>query len=218
MKKRLIIGLTLFLILTTYRSQNLFLDFKFNIEKIIVENSSIYNEMDIKKGLISIYNKNLLFLDKESIKKILAKKSFIQSYEVKKIYPNKLKIKIYEKKPIAILQSKKKKFYFTDNNDFVVFQDLENYKDLPIVFGKRKNFKILFKALNEINFSIDQIKKFYFFESNRWDLLTYQNKLIKLPNKDYLLSLKNYLILKNDKNFDKYKIFDYRIKDQLILK
>ena len=218
MKKRLIIGLTLFLILTTYRSQNLFLDFKFNIEKIIIENSSIYNEMDIKKGLISIYNKNLLFLDKESIKKILATKSFIQSYEVKKIYPNKLKIKIYEKKPIAILQSKKKKFYFTDNNDFVAFQDLENYKDLPIVFGKRKNFKILFKALNEINFSIDQIKKFYFFESNRWDLLTYQNKLIKLPNKDYLLSLKNYLILKNDKNFDKYKIFDYRIKDQLILK
>ena len=75
MKKRLIIGLTLFLILTTYRSQNLFLDIKFNVEEIIIENSFIYNKKDIKKDLISIYNTNLLFLDTQLIQKILVKKN-----------------------------------------------------------------------------------------------------------------------------------------------
>ena len=41
--------------------------------------------------------------------------------------------------------------------------------------------------------------------------------IIKLPIKDYLFSIENYMDLKNEDNFNKYKIFDYRIKDQLIL-
>ena len=70
----------------------------------------------------------------------------------------------------------------------------------------------------KINFPIDQIKSFYFFEANRWDLLTRKNKLIKLPVDNYLESLKNFNTLEELDKFDKYKIFDYRIKDQLILK
>ena len=42
--------------------------------------------------------------------------------------------------------------------------------------------------------------------------------IIKLPVKDYKESLKNFLSIKNQDKFKKYKIFDYRIKDQLILK
>ena len=119
---------------------------------------------------------------------------------------------------MAVLQNKKRKFYFTDNKDFVNFNDLGGYEDLPIVFGKKKNFKIFYSELNKINFSIDRIKKFYLYESDRWDLYTRQDKIIKLPIKDYHISLKNYLNLRTDKNFDKYQIFDYRIKNQLILK
>ena len=40
----------------------------------------------------------------------------------------------------------------------------------------------------------------------------------KLPIKDYILSLENFSNLSGKNNFDKYQIFDYRIKDQLILK
>jgi hypothetical protein len=61
------------------------------------------------------------------------------------------------------------------------------------------------------------IKSFYFFESGRWDLLMYDDKMIKLPIKDYLVSLKNYMESRNNNNFNNYRIFDYRIKDQLIL-
>ena len=37
------------------------------------------------------------------------------------------------------------------------------------------------------------------------------------PIENYLFSLKNFMISKNKSNFDNYKIFDYRIKNQLIL-
>ena len=43
------------------------------------------------------------------------------------------------------------------------------------------------------------------------------DKVIKLPINDYLTSLKNFMELKKNKNLKNYKIFDYRIKDQLIL-
>ena len=45
-----------------------------------------------------------------------------------------------------------------------------------------------------------------------------KNQLIKLPTNDYLKSLENFLVLKDQVNFDKYRTFDYRISDQLILK
>ena len=45
----------------------------------------------------------------------------------------------------------------------------------------------------------------------------YDGKLVKLPIKDYLSSLKNFMLSQADSNFNNYKIFDYRIKDQLIL-
>ncbi len=43
-------------------------------------------------------------------------------------------------------------------------------------------------------------------------------KIIKLPTKNFNESVKNFLRLESEINFEKYKIFDYRIKDQLILK
>ena len=65
---------------------------------------------------------------------------------------------------------------------------------------------------------MSHVKKFIYYESDRWDLQTINKKTVKLPSKNYLESIKNYLNLKNDKNFENYKVFDYRIKNQLILK
>ena len=81
-----------------------------------------------------------------------------------------------------------------------------------------KNFSIIYENLKEINFPLDNIQKFYLFETKRWDLLTQDNQLIKLPTNNYVKSLKNFMDLKDQDNFTKYKIFDYRINDQLILK
>ena len=218
MKKQLIIAIALLVLLTSYKSQNFFFDLKFNIEEIVLENNFILKEDVIKKDLVYLYDKNLFFLNVNDIKKLLLKHNFIQSFEIKKIYPNRLKIKIFEKKPVAILQQKKDKFYFTKNGDLINYIDLEEYKNLPIVLGGKKKFKFFYNELKKINFPVNLVKQFYFFETGRWDLLTYKNQIIKLPIENYILSLENFISIESEDNFDKYQIFDYRIKDQLILK
>ena len=45
-----------------------------------------------------------------------------------------------------------------------------------------------------------------------------RKKVIKLPSDNYLDKLERYLDIKDKNNFKKYKTFDFRIKDQLILK
>ena len=95
---------------------------------------------------------------------------------------------------------------------------LENYNNLPTVFGNKENFNRFYNELKLIKFPIEQIKKFYSFESKRWDLLTNKDQTIKLPTKNYIKSLENFMNLKKKNNFDKYKVFDYRINNQLILK
>ena len=165
-----------------------------------------------------MYNTNIFFLNTFKIQKKLKEIDFIESFELKKIYPNKIKIKIFEKKPIAVLQVRKKKFYISEKMDLIEYIKLDIYKDLPIVFGNQDQFKFLYTNLKKINFPLDLIKKYYLYESKRWDLETEEKKIIKLPTENYIKSLENFLNLSQDNNFEKYEIFDYRINNQLILK
>jgi len=218
MKKSLFFLLILFILLTTYIPNfNFNQNFNLNIKKIIVENNIILNSDEIKKKFSFLYKKNLFLLKKVDVENSLQTKTFIESISVKKIYPNKLKLIIFEKKPIAILQKKKKKFYISDKGDLILFRDIGVYRNLPIIYGNKEAFNLFYQDLKNVNFPIKTIKSFYLFESGRWDLLIRNDKVIKLPVKDYLFSLKSFIELRNNNNFDNYKIFDYRIKDQLIL-
>ena len=219
MKKRLIIGLLLLFLFSTY-------NIKFNktffsnlqIKSITIENNKIIKEEEIKEKLSFLYETNFFSLRIKDIEKKLKEIQFIESYQIKKIYPNNLRIKIIEKKPIAIIQRMKQKKYFTDRGDLIDFRDIKKFKDLPIVFGDEKSFLAFYSNLKNINFPFKEIEKFYLFKSGRWDLLTLKNQLIKLPVNDYNKSLLNFISLKDQAIFEKYKIFDYRIKNQLILK
>ena len=219
MKKRLIIGLLLLFLLSTY-------NIKFNktffsnlqIKKITIENNKIIKDKEIKEKLSFLYETNFFFLRTKKIEKKLREIQFIESYQIKKIYPNNLIIKINEKKPIAIIQKSKQKNYFTARGELIDFRKIKKFEDLPTVFGDEKSFSTFYMNLKNINFPFKEIKTFYLFESKRWDLLTLKNQLIKLPINNYNKSLLNFISLKDQTNFEKYKIFDYRIKDQLILK
>jgi cell division protein FtsQ len=218
MKKKRVIAILLFILLTTINPHQEISFNKFNLKKIEIENNSLLDEKEIKKLLVSINNKNLIFLKFKEIENALMKNNFIEGFNIKKKYPNTLKIKIFEKKPIAILINKKKKFYLSEKIDLIKFRNLQNYDDLPYVFGNENNFKIFYENLKEINFPLSIIKKYTFFESNRWDIETVDEKLIKLPTNNYSNSLENYLKMRKKNNFSKYKIFDYRINNQIILK
>ena len=219
MKKRFFIALFLLIILSTY---NFTLNPNFipnlNIKKIIVKNNEIINDDEIRKKLSFLYETNILFSDFDTIEKKIKEIDFIESFKIKKVYPNEIQITIREKKPIAIIQNKKKKKYFTSTGDLIDFIDLKRFENLPLVYGDKESFTGFHNNLKSLNFPITKIKKFYLFESKRWDLLTTKNQLIKLPIENYDKSLVNFMRLKDKINFTEYKIFDYRIKDQLILK
>ena len=218
MKKRVIIAISLLLLLTTITSQQKIIITKLKLKQINIENNILVAEDELKKLLAPIYERKLIFLSYIEIERILMQNSFIESFEIKKIYPNTLKIRIFEKKPIAILVDKKKKYLLSDKIDLIDYQILKINKNLPMVVGKQKDFKILYSNLKNIDFPFDMISKYILFDSGRWDLVTKNKKIIKLPTKRYNRSLKNYVNNNNKRSFKNYKVFDYRIKGQLILK
>lgn len=219
MKKSLFWWIILLIVLSTYTPKFSYIPhFKLNIKEILIENNTILKSKEIKKKLTFLYEDNLFFFNTKNIEVALQNISFIESYSLKKIYPNKLKIKIIEKQPVAILQRKKEKYYISDKGEIIEFRNIYIYRELPTVFGEGKEFFSLFKNLEKIKFRYEDIKSFYYFESGRWDLILNDDKVIKLPTNNYLESLKNFIETKNNINFANFKIFDYRIKDQLILK
>ena len=106
----------------------------------------------------------------------------------------------------------------SDKIELIEFENIKKYQDLPYVFGNRDDFKIFYNDLKKMNFPFDLISKYTLYESKRWDLETKDKIVIKLHSKNYLKNIKNYLDSRNKQNFKKYKIFDYRINNQLILK
>tara|TARA_B100001057_G_scaffold451750_1_gene495101 strand:+ start:6829 stop:7485 length:657 start_codon:yes stop_codon:yes gene_type:complete len=218
MKKRLVIAIALLILLTTINSQQKIAISKFNLKEIIIENNQLLKDKDIKNLLSPIYNKNLLFLKNTEVKRALMQNSFIESFDIKKKYPSTLKIRVFEKRPIAILLHQKNKFYLSEKIELIEFKSLPDYQNLPYVFGNKDDFKIFYKGLKKINFPTDLIEKYTLYETRRWDLETKNKKVIKLPSKNYIISLENFLDLKEKNSFEKYKLFDYRISNQLILK
>jgi len=218
MKKSVFLLLILFVLLTTYTPKFDSINISsLLIKKIIIKNNSIIETDKLKKKISFLYDENLFFLNVEDIEKKIKKENFIESFSIKKIYPNTLKLMIVEKKPIAILQNKKEKFYISNKGDIISFQDLEIYRKLPIVFGTGKSFYSFYQDLNNIKFPVEKIKSFYFFEIGRWDMILKDGKTIKLPINEYKSSLKNFMKSQSKSEFENYKTFDYRIKDQLIL-
>jgi cell division protein FtsQ len=218
MKNRIIIAVILLILLTTITIKENITISKFDLKKINIENTYLINEKEIRKLLDPIYNKNLIFLNNSEIEQALMQNNIIKSFYIKKKYPDTLEIKIIEKKPIAILFFNKKKFYLSENIELIDFKKIKGYENLPYIFGNKEEFKVIFNNLKRIDFPISLVKKFILFEINRWDLETYDNKVIKLPINNYIESLKNYLTLVEKDIFKKYKLFDYRISNQLILK
>ena len=218
MKKRLVIALFLLILFTTINSQQRFIISHFDLKTIEIENNLLLKDNDIKNLLISFYNKNLVLLNNNEVKKSLMQNSLIESFNIKKKYPNTLKVKIFEKKPIAVLFDKKNRFYLSEKIDLIEFRNLPNYQTLPYVLGNKDDFKIFYNNLKKINFPLNVVKKYTLYETDRWDIETKDNQVIKLPSKNYLKNLKNFLDLKSKNDFGKYKLFDYRISKQLILR
>ena len=218
MKNRFIIGATLIILFTTFISEKNFTIKNLTINEIRFENNKIVSNEELIKDLSFLYNKNIIFLNTLEIKKKLNKNSFIESLQVKKVYPNKLVIKIFEKQPIAIIFHENKKFFLGKKFELIKYKKIFKYENLAVINGDEKSFKKLFINLKKTKFPSDLVKKYELQKAGRWNIELIDGRLIKLPINNYKKSLKNFLKIKEDRNFEKYKIFDYRLNDQLILK
>ena len=221
MKKFSIIlsSILLAITLTTFNPNSFNFNFQlFKIEQIEIKNLKILEKKKIKNLFYNeLSGSNLLVLDEEKINKILNENKLIDFVEFKKIFPSKLQVIIYEKETIAVIHNKKTVFYLTKNGEKIKFFNNTKLKELPNIFGKQKNFLEVYSALSKLKFPISEIRSFYYFDIGRWDIILNNNKVIKLPVINFVDSLKNYMELNKKINFKKYSIFDYRIKDQLIL-
>tara|TARA_E500000178_G_C16710689_1_gene612534 strand:+ start:34 stop:693 length:660 start_codon:yes stop_codon:yes gene_type:complete len=219
MKNRFILGITLFILFSTFISQKKITINKFKIQEIKIENNNTLEDRELVKAFSFLYNKNLIFMNSFELKKIIDKKSFIKKLEIKKIFPDKLVIKVFEKEPIAILIDKyQKKFYLGRKIDLIEYRKIQKYENLPVVEGEQNNFKILYNNLIKINFPTEQVLSYRYFKVNRWDIEMKDKKILKLPAKNYNKALINFIDIEDKTNFKKYKIFDYRLNNQLILK
>ena len=209
----------LFVFLTTFNPANLKSNFKFfQIKEIEIQNTNYIDKDDLNSFFINnYYDTSLIKFKNPQILETINSFDIIESLEIKKIYPNKLKVYVKEKKPIAILIKGRKSSYLTENGELAKYFEHPILQNLPNIIGDLGNFFEIYKILLENNILISEVKSFYYFDIGRWDIILKDGKTIKLPPKNFETSIENFSEINNNENFNKYKIFDYRINDQLIL-
>ena len=221
-KNHLILWLVLFIFLTTFsynldkKEKHSILPIKIiNIEGII--NS---NEKELNKNLEKLKGKSLIFISRNIIKESINDLNFIKEIKVKKIYPDTIKIIVVELKPLGNFINKDSKFLILESGDLIENSSENKFDKLPIIlgYGAEKKFHIFYQSLMMENFEIDIIKEFNYFKINRLDIVLKDGKIIKLPINKYEDSIKEFLSIYKKKDYYNFKVFDFRIKGQLILK
>ena len=207
-----------FITFTTYNSnEKKNFSIIFPINKIIIKGTYAVDLIKLKAELEFLRKTSLFFLKDKEIIKVTKIYDFISGIQLKKKYTNTLKITISEDIPVVTEIKEKKRYYLTKDGKKINYIELKAYENLPIIFGNHKNFSFLLNQLQVSNFSINKIKAFYYFDVGRWDITLKDNRTIKLPATNYEKILVQMDSILNNSSFSKYQIFDYRIKDQLIL-
>ena len=145
------------------------------------------------------------------------KHNIIEEYNIKKVYPSKLNINIKPTKFIAKVTGSNN--LMVGANGKLIFND-QNNKTLPDIFGKfnSKYFLEFKENVDRSKFNFTEFKTILFFPSNRWDILTIDDILIKLPQKNISQSLNLAYKIIADEQFKVKNVIDLRIKSHLIIK
>ena len=224
MKKKnyLFLWILLFIFLTTYSlnpSQNTQFTF-LPLKKIQIEGANNSDNKKIAETLDQFKGKSIIFVNRYKMNRSINNLQFIKELKIKKIYPDTVRLEIIEYKPIGILNKKNTKILLTSGGEIIRNYNSSKFKNLPLVYGDKaeKYFSNFYNSLENINFQINLISQFNHFDINRWDIVLKNGKIVKLPVKNYENSLNKFLSLYEDNSFKKYKVFDFRIQGQLILK
>ena len=174
------------------------------------DNAKILNELN------NLFYKNILLVDRDKIHQVISKYNIIEEYNVKKIYPSTININIKPTKFVARLSNN----YQLVGANGKLIEDKESNEELPYIFGKfdTQDFLNFKKNIILSKFALNKFQILYIFPSKRWDILTHDNILIRLP-KDNIskpLNLAYKIITSN--NFKNKTLIDLRINNNLIVK
>ena len=218
-KNKIIIYLLFLFILSTTSAKLVNNENKLSssISKINIEGLSERKNLEILNSLNNFLYKNILTINKDELIKILEKHNIIEEFNIKKIYPSTLNIEIKPTKFIARVSNNGQ--YLVGANGKLI-EDKNNNELLPYIFGEFNSLDfLLFKQnIEKSIFSFSNLKTLYFFPSGRWDILTDNDILIKLPQEHIVASLNLSKKLIDNDNFKDYKFIDLRVKNHLVVK
>jgi len=188
-----------------------------SVSKINTTGLSERKNLEISNNLNNFLYESIFVISKDEIKKILEKHNIIQEFSIKKIYPSTLNIEIKPTKFIARVFNNGQ--YLVGANGKLI-EDKNNNELLPYIFGEFNSLDFLsFKQnIEKSIFSFSNLKTLYFFPSGRWDILTNNDILIKLPQEDIVASLNLSKKLIDNDNFKDNKFIDLRVKNHLVTK
>jgi len=188
-----------------------------SVSKINITGLSERKNLEILNNLNNFLYESIFVISKDEIKKILEKHNIIQEFSIKKIYPTTLNIEIKPTKFIARVSNNGQ--YLVGANGKLI-EDKNNNELLPYIFGEFNSLDFLsFKQnIEKSIFSFSNLKTLYFFPSGRWDILTDNDILIKLPQEHIVASLNLSKKLIDNDNFKDNKFIDLRVKNHLVTK
>ena len=226
MKKlyKIILLLTILIFLTTYSPNKVTFfnknnNFFFKIQNIEITNNNKINKTDIINKLNHIYNKNILFISNNDTSKPLKAVNYLEKIEVKKKYPDTIVIRIYETKPVGILFKNNTKYIIDTVSNLITFNDNLVNNNFPNIFGKdaEKDFINFFEQLKNNKFPRKQVKNYYYFQVDRWDVKLTNNQIIKFPSKKRKEAIQQSVKLLNHEDFENYKVIDLRIHGKIVV-
>tara|TARA_B110000027_G_scaffold133665_1_gene162803 strand:+ start:25 stop:702 length:678 start_codon:yes stop_codon:yes gene_type:complete len=218
-KRNIIIYISFLLILSTTsiklkENQN---SYSSKINQINIKGLSRTDNLKIYNELNNLFNKNILLVRREEIVRVISKYNIIDEYSIKKIYPSTINISIKPTKIIARLSNNDQLLVGANGK---LIKDKKNSEILPYIFGEynSKDFLFFKKKINQSEFIFSKFKTLYFFPSNRWDILTSDGILIKLPQDNFLEALNLAYSIIYNKNFKNKHLIDLRVNNHLIIK
>ena len=226
MKKlyKIILLLTILIFLTTYSPNKVTFfnknnNFFFKIQNIEITNNNKINKTDIINKLNHIYNKNILFISNNDISEPLKTVNYLEKIEVKKKYPDTIVIRIYETKPVGILFKNNTKYIIDTLSNLITFNDNLVNNNFPNIFGKdaERDFINFFEQLKNNKFPRKEVKNYYYFQVDRWDVKLTNNQIIKFPSKKRKEAIQQSVKLLNHEDFKNYKVIDLRIHGKIVV-
>tara|TARA_B100000780_G_C21039041_1_gene416848 strand:- start:396 stop:1073 length:678 start_codon:yes stop_codon:yes gene_type:complete len=191
--------------------------YSLKINQINIKGLSSEDNLKIYNELTDIFHKDILLIGKDEIQKVIDRYNIIEEYNIKKIYPSTININIKPTKFVAKLSNNDQ---LSVGSNGKIIKDKKNIKILPYIFGEfnSKEFLIFKKNIDQSKFIFTDFKTLYFFPSNRWDILTYEDILIKLPQDNISKSLDLAYKIINSIDFKNKNHIDLRINSHLIVK